>query len=57
MNAVTESASTPPPSTGIAQLDEALANVNLTGPVAEHPEQLAAAVEVLQQTLRTPPQS
>ncbi len=54
---MTESASTPPPSTGIAQLDEALANVNLTGPVAEHPEQLAAAVEVLQQTLRTPPQS
>jgi hypothetical protein len=55
--AVTETAPTPPPSTGIDLLDEALATVDLSGPVAEHPQQLTAAVDVLQQLLRTPPQS
>ena len=51
---MTEATPTPPPKSGIAALDEALERVDLTGPVAEHPEQLATAVEVLQQLLRSP---
>lgn len=51
---MTEGMPTPPPKSGIAALDEALEAVDLTGPVNEHPEQLAAAVEVLQQLLRQP---
>jgi hypothetical protein len=54
---VSETAPTPPPHTGVPTLDEALAQIDLSGPVAEHPEQLAAAVEAMQQALRTPPQS
>lgn len=57
MNDVTDSAPTPPPQTGVGDLDEALAEVDLRGPVAEHPQQLAAAVEVLQQLLRNPARS
>lgn len=57
MGDVTEAVSTPPPETGVADLDEALAEVDLRGPVAEHPQQLATAVEVLQQLLRNPSRS
>lgn len=57
MATVSETAPTPPPETGVPQLDEVLALVDLSGPVAEHPEQLSVAVEALQQALRTPPQS
>jgi len=51
---VTETAPTAPPFTGVELLDEALARVDLGGPVGEHPQQLTAAVDVLQQVLRTP---
>ncbi len=55
MTAVTESPPTPPPPvTGVPEIDTALADVRLDGPVTEHHQQLAAAVEVLQQALRTP---
>ena len=57
MAAVTEQTPTPePPTTGVPQIDAALAAVRLDGPVDGHHQQLAAAVEVLQQVLRTPPQ-
>ncbi len=51
---MTEPVRTPPPATGVPELDEALTKVDLTGPVSEHPEQLAAAVDALQQALRDP---
>ena len=54
MAPVTEPAQTP--TTGIAEIDEALAQVNLDGPVADHHQQLSAAVEALQRALRTPQQ-
>jgi hypothetical protein len=54
MPAVTESAPTPPPQTGLPALDEALASLDLTGPVSEHPQQLAQAVEAMQAALRNP---
>ncbi len=55
MAAVTEpTTSAQPPVTGVSEIDEALAAVRLDGPVAEHHQQLAAAVEVLQQALRAP---
>lgn len=47
---------TTPPQTGVAEIDQALAQLNLTGPVSEHHHQLSAAVEVLQQVLRNPVQ-
>ena len=57
MAAVTEQTPTPePPATGVPQIDAALAAVRLDGPVDGHHQQLAAAVEVLQQVLRTPSQ-
>jgi hypothetical protein len=51
---VTETEPTPPPSTGLPTLDEALASVDLSGPVSEHPQQLAQAVEAMQAALRHP---
>lgn len=57
MAAVTDQTPAPePPTTGVAEIDAALASVRLDGPVEEHHQQLAASVEVLQQVLRTPPQ-
>lgn len=44
----------PPPVTGVPEIDEALAQVNLDGPVVDHHQQLSAAVEALQRALRTP---
>ena len=49
-------ASLPPPSTGVELIDTALADADLSGPAAEHPAQLASAVELLQQVLRNPPE-
>lgn len=40
-----------PPSTGNPQLDEALAALDLSRPVSEHPEQYAKLLDVLQRTL------
>ncbi len=55
MAVVTESMPVPaPPSTGVAEIDAALAAVRLDGPVGEHHQQLSAAVEALQQALRMP---
>lgn len=55
MTAVTETPERPaPPTTGVPEIDAALAAVTLDGPVAEHHQQLSAAVEVLQQALRSP---
>ncbi|MFT4108997.1 hypothetical protein [Propionicimonas sp.] len=52
---MTESAPVPePPVTGVPEIDAALAAVRLDGPVAEHHAELSAAVEVLQQALRSP---
>ena len=45
-----------PPITGVPEIDEALAQVRLDGPVADHHQQLSAAVETLQRALRTPQQ-
>ena len=45
-----------PPTTGVSDIDEALARVRLDGPVADHHQQLSAAVEALQRALRTPQQ-
>jgi hypothetical protein len=58
MSAVTEpqTPAAEPPVTGVAEIDEALAAVRLDGPVSEHHQQLSAAVEVLQQALRSPRQ-
>lgn len=46
----------PPPATGVAVIDNALAAIDLSGDVAEHPSQFAAAVNLLQQVLRNPPE-
>lgn len=46
----------PPPRTGVELIDTALSGIDLSGPVAEHPAQLASAVELLQQVLRNPPE-
>ena len=54
MAAVTEPSQ--PPTTGVPEIDEALAQVRLDGPVADHHQQLSAAVEALQRALRTPQQ-
>ena len=54
MAAVTEPA--PPPTTGVPDIDTALAEVDLDGPVADHHQQLSAAVEALQRAMRTPQQ-
>ena len=55
MAGVTGQTPTPePPTTGVPEIDAALAAVRLDGPVGEHHQQLSAAVEVLQQVLRTP---
>jgi hypothetical protein len=54
MTAVTQPE--PPPTSGVPEIDEALAQVRLDGPVAEHHQQLSTAVEALQRALRTPPQ-
>ena len=43
-----------PPVTGVPEIDAALADVRLDGPVGEHHQQLAAAVEALQRGLRDP---
>lgn len=40
-----------PPTTGHPQLDEALAALDLSRPVAEHPEQYAALLDALQRVL------
>ena len=45
-----------PPTTGVADIDAALAQVRLDGPVSEHHQVLSAAVEALQRALRTPQQ-
>jgi hypothetical protein len=44
----------PPPETGVAEIDAALADLELGAEVSTHPEQLAAALEVLQQALNRP---
>jgi hypothetical protein len=56
MAGVTEVTPPVPPVTGVPEIDEALAAVQLDGPVGEHHQQLAAAVETLQQALRAPRQ-
>ncbi|WP_169923740.1 hypothetical protein [Propionicimonas paludicola] len=40
-----------PPSTGHPQLDEALAGLDLSRPVTEHPEQYAKLLDALQRAL------
>lgn len=52
----TETELPPPPATGVAVIDNALAAIDVSGDVAEHPAQLAAAVDLLQQVLRNPPE-
>jgi hypothetical protein len=44
----------PPPVTGVAEIDEALAAVDLSGEVSTHPQALAEALEVLQAALNRP---
>lgn len=46
----------PPPATGVDLIDNAMAALDLSGPVSEHPAPLASAVELLQQVLRNPPE-
>jgi hypothetical protein len=52
MTAVTEPET--PPRTGVPDIDAALAEIQLDGPVAEHHAQLSVAVEALQRALRDP---
>lgn len=52
----TEAELLPPPATGVDIIDNALAAIDLSGDVAEHPAQLASAVDLLQQVLRNPPE-
>jgi len=42
------------PATGVPAIDEALAALDLSGDVGEHPEQFARVVEALQTALRDP---
>jgi hypothetical protein len=42
------------PVTGVQAIDEALAGLDLSGEVGEHPEQFARVVEALQAALRDP---
>ena len=55
-DATTGDEAMPPPATGVDLIDNAMAAIDLSGPVREHPAQLAAAVELLQQVLRNPPE-
>ena len=48
---VTETEPTPPPRTGVPQVDEALDQLVLGEDVSTHPAALAAAVEALQRAL------
>jgi hypothetical protein len=43
-----------PPKTGVPAIDEALAALDLSGEVSEHPQQFAQVTEVLQAALRDP---
>ncbi len=45
---------TPPPVTGVAQIDEALAGLDLGEDVTTHPAALSAALDALQQALNQP---
>lgn len=45
----------PPPVTGVAPIDEALDRLDLGDDVTTHPAELAAALEVLQRVLNSPP--
>lgn len=51
---MTTSEPTPPPVTGVPQIDEALATLDLSDDVTTHPAALAAALEALQQALNSP---
>lgn len=44
----------PPPMTGVARIDDAMAGLDLGEDVATHPAELAAALEVLQRALNSP---
>lgn len=55
MTAVSDSEEVPQaPVTGVPAIDEALAGLDLSGDVGEHPEQFARVVEALQVALRNP---
>lgn len=45
---------TQPPVTDVPRIDEALAELDLSGEVTTHPAALAAALEALQQALNQP---
>lgn len=44
----------PPPVTGNHEIDRALAGLDLSADPAEHPEQIAAALDVVQRVLAGP---
>ncbi len=50
----TPQAPVPPPVTGVAAIDEALAGLRLGDDVTDHPARLGAALEVLQRALNAP---
>lgn len=52
---MSESVVPEPPVTGAPEIDAALAELDVTLPLEEQHQQLAAAVEVLQQALRSQP--
>ncbi len=57
MTAVSDSEGPPPPPvTGVPAIDEALAALDLSGEVSEHPEQFARVTDALQAALRDPAQ-
>lgn len=43
-----------PPTTGVPAIDEALAALDLSGDVSEHPQAIAQVTDVLQAALRDP---
>lgn len=51
---MTASDSSPPPTTGVPRIDEALAEFELGQDVTTHPAALASALEALQQALNQP---
>lgn len=54
MTQVSSADPTPPPETGIPQIDQALAGLELGEDVTTHPAALTAALDALQQALNQP---
>ncbi len=54
MNEPQDAGPPPPPQTGHHDIDRALAALDLTGDVAEHPQRIAAALDAVSRALTGP---